>query len=68
MVEKVSELKEKQLHLRSVILSLLKALELRSLKKEAEAILALLCDIFEYSEAERSAVMPAKSRKFFGLL
>lgn len=40
----------------------------RTVKKETEGIVILLCDLFEYSEEERLVLMQAKSKKFFGLI
>lgn len=50
-VGKISELKEKLLHIRVIILKLLKSFEMQSeLKPESRDILRVLFDLFEYSE------------------
>lgn len=50
-VGKVTELKEKFLHTRFIILKLLKSLELSNeLKAETRDILRVIFDLFEYSE------------------
>lgn len=38
------------------------------MKKDTEGILSLICDLFEYSEEERTAMLQPKTRKFFGIL
>lgn len=49
-VGKITELKEKFLHIRVIILRLLKSMELTSdIKSEAKDILRVLFDLFEYS-------------------
>ena len=50
-VDKISELKEKLMHIRIIILNLLKSMELHPpIKQETEGILSVISDIFEYSE------------------
>lgn len=66
--ERIGELKDSQLFVRSVLLSFIKSLELRSIKKESENILELLHDCFEYSEEERASLFPPKPRKIFGFI
>lgn len=56
------------MHVRSVIHSFLKSVDLRSLKKESEAILTILCDLFEYSEGERAQLSQPKGKRLFGFI
>jgi hypothetical protein len=51
LISKVYFLKERELHVRSVVLQLLKVLELRSMRKETEGIVSVICELFEYSES-----------------
>jgi hypothetical protein len=50
LVEKIAEVKERELHLRCVVLQLLRSIGLKSVGKDTQAIVTLLCDLFEYSE------------------
>ena len=43
-------MKERELHMRCVVLQLLRTLEPRAVNKDTQAIVTLLCQLFEYSE------------------
>jgi hypothetical protein len=61
-------LKEKMMHIRAIILKLLKSLELdASIKPESQNILRVLMELFEYSEAERESMF-VRRRRMFGFI
>ena len=70
MIEKISELKERHLHIRNVILQFIRSLNLKASKKETEGIITVLSEYFEYSEEERGVFLQKESggKKFWGIL
>jgi hypothetical protein len=68
LVGKIEEVKEKLLHVRVIILNLLKSLEIQAGSKPAtEGILRVLFDLFEYSEEEMESIFLRK-KKLFGFI
>jgi hypothetical protein len=59
------ELKEKSMHIRKIILELVRALELRKVPRHVEGIMGVLFELFEYSEEEREQMVNKKSRGLF---
>ncbi len=76
LIEKISDLKKVNMHIREILLKLLKTIEFRyffllffsNFKQETIQILEIIFDVFEYSEDEKSSFIKEKKKKLWGIL
>lgn len=58
-------LKDRHMAVRSIIYQLLRSLDLRKLPTEADNIISVLFDVFEYSEEEKHELEKKRQTKSF---